>query len=543
FKIVTLDGQVINAGGSMTGGSTAKGVGIISRANELAQLGEQAKAVESKLRDAQSKAAELKREAAAYEYTLETARDELRALEYKIQELEINLRHYGQLEEAAEASCETQRSEISTIQVLMSANTLETDELRAGIAAMEREAADARASADARAADGEQLSGERARVSDELAKLRADEAALTAEREALTKAVTELSALRADLTGNRQSGIESINELTARNDGLRELIEAGERETAELDDALAECRRRITRLDADKMDIEAERSNHEKDTRERNSRLLELGNACSRLENKLDSANMEENQITAKLWDTYELSRGDAMLLRVELSGTQDAERRITELKREIAGLGTPNIGAIEEFERVNARYTYLTEQRDDVETAKKELLGIISEITEQMRVIFSREFRLINDSFKETFVELFGGGRANLSLEDPDDVLGCGIEIEVQPPGKSLKTITLLSGGEKAFVAIAIYFAILKVRPTAFVVLDEIEAALDDANVIRFADYMRRMAERTQMVVISHRRGTMEEADILYGVTMQEMGVSRILTLDLEQAERAIAG
>jgi chromosome segregation protein len=158
------------------------------------------------------------------------------------------------------------------------------------------------------------------------------------------------------------------------------------------------------------------------------------------------------------------------------------------------------------------------------------------------MEEIFSREFANIDKSFRETFLELFGGGKAALELEDPDDILNCGIEIKVQPPGKSLKTLTLLSGGERAFVAIALYFAILKVRPTPFCVMDEIEAALDEANVMRYANYMRRMSDKTQFIVITHRRGTMEEADVLYGVTMQEQGVSKVLNMDLDDAEKTIA-
>ena len=210
----------------------------------------------------------------------------------------------------------------------------------------------------------------------------------------------------------------------------------------------------------------------------------------------------------------------------------------MTELKSGIAQLGPVNLGAIEEFERINQRYTYFCEQRDDVVGVKGELERIIGQITAEMRAIFEREFKRINKAFGEIFQELFGGGSAALELEDEKDVLNCGIEIRVQPPGKALKIITLLSGGEKAFVAIAIYFAILKVRPTPFVVMDEIDAALDDSNVVKFARYLRKMAQKTQFVVITHRRGTMEEADVLYGVTMQEQGVSRMLTINLKEAE-----
>ena len=223
------------------------------------------------------------------------------------------------------------------------------------------------------------------------------------------------------------------------------------------------------------------------------------------------------------------------------LESTAQAQRRVAELKKAIAALGNINLDAIDEFQRINERYTYLTDQRDDVEKAKRELSGIIASITDEMKRIFAEQFAILNETFGHTFRELFGGGKAALELEDEDDILGCGIEIKVQPPGKALKVLSLLSGGEKAFVAIALYFAILKVRPTPFCVMDEIEAALDDANVVRFARYLRGMAEKTQFIVITHRRGTMEEADVLYGVTMQEQGVSRMLTINLNDVEKEL--
>ena len=224
------------------------------------------------------------------------------------------------------------------------------------------------------------------------------------------------------------------------------------------------------------------------------------------------------------------------------MEDAQNLTRRIGELNREIKGLGAINIGAIEEFDRVNTRYTYLSDQRNDVEKAKEELLGIIEEITKQMTEIFAAQFEILKQSFQETFLELFGGGKAALVLEDPEHVLDSGIEIKVQPPGKALSTLSLMSGGEMAFVAIALYFAILKVRPTPFCVMDEIEAALDEANVTRYVQYMRRLAKNTQFLVITHRRGTMEEADHLFGVTMQEKGVSSVIELSLDEAAKTIS-
>ena len=279
----------------------------------------------------------------------------------------------------------------------------------------------------------------------------------------------------------------------------------------------------------------------DEDSRAKNDELLAMEREVSVLEQKKVTAALEEKQILDKLWERYELSHSEAQAQRVELESVPKAPRRIGELNRAIKALGTPNIGAIEEYDRVNGRYTYLSDQRADVEQAKGELTGVIDQLTRQMTEIFARQFKLLNDSFQETFLELFGGGKARLELEDEKDILNCGIEIKVQPPGKQLKTITLLSGGEKAFVAIALYFAILKVHPTPFCVMDEIEAALDEANVVRYARYMRRIAGKTQFIVITHRRGTMEEADVLYGVTMQERGVSRILTINLNDMAKEL--
>jgi chromosome segregation protein len=312
-------------------------------------------------------------------------------------------------------------------------------------------------------------------------------------------------------------------------------------ETAALGEQGIALRRRLTELNQEKIALEAERTAKNRAGQEMNENLLNLERAASKLEQKLATSAMEEKQILDRLWEHYELSHSAAQEVRVELESVPKASRRVGELKRDIGALGAVNIGAIEEFDRVNTRYTYLTDQRNDVEKAKEELNGIIEEITRQMTEIFSQQFKLLSESFQTTFVELFGGGMGRLELEDENDVLGCGIEIKAQPPGKTLKTISLLSGGEKAFVAIALYFAILKVHPTPFCVMDEIEAALDDVNVTRCARYMRTLAGKTQFIVITHRRGTMEEADVLYGVTMQEQGISKILTINMNDLAKEL--
>ena len=299
--------------------------------------------------------------------------------------------------------------------------------------------------------------------------------------------------------------------------------------------------RTIAAISGHKLELEGKRTRAEKEAQTRNAEILDLERQAARIEQKKLSADLEEKQILDKLWENYELSHSAAEALRQPVENLQKANKAIADMRRQISALGSPNLGAIEEYERVNTRYTFLTGQRDDVEKAKKELMDIISQITGEMTEVFLTRFKEIDACFRQTFLELFGGGKAALVLEDENNVLDCGIDIRVQPPGKALSTISLLSGGEMAFVAIALYFAILKVRPTPFCVMDEIEAALDEANVSRFAEYLRRMSDKTQFLVITHRRGTMEEADLLYGVTMQEKGVSTVIELDLEEAQKTI--
>ena len=247
---------------------------------------------------------------------------------------------------------------------------------------------------------------------------------------------------------------------------------------------------------------------------------------------------MEETRLLDRMWDTYGMTHSAAQSVRRPVESIPKANRRAAQLNREIQEMGVVNIGAVEEFRRLEERYAYYAGQRDDVETARRELEGVIEALTAEMEEIFLREFARIREAFARTFADLFGGGQGTLALEDESDALGSGVEIKVQPPGKTLRTLSLLSGGERALVAIALYFAILKVHPTPFCVLDEIEAALDEANGARFVRYLRASAGETQFLLITHRRATMEAADVLYGVTMERQGVSRVLTLDMAQAE-----
>ena len=249
-----------------------------------------------------------------------------------------------------------------------------------------------------------------------------------------------------------------------------------------------------------------------------------------------ESIQKECDDISSEMWEQYEMTRSDAEKIAIPIDDMLVAQRDLNEVKNKIKSLGSINPSAIEEYEEVSGRYQFMSEQLSDVETSKKELERLIEELTNDMKRRFSESFEEINNNFKQVFVELFGGGKAELVLVNPDDILESGIEINVAPPGKVIKNLSLLSGGEQSFVAIAIYFAILKLRPAPFCILDEIEAALDDVNVSKYAQYLRNFTDTTQFILVTHRRGTMDEADVLYGVTMQEKGISKLLKMSHDE-------
>ena len=541
FRIVTLDGQVINRGGSMTGGSTSRSAGVLSRSAELEQLTARTAAMQAKLAEAKQAEEDTARELAAAQYELETAEAQRRHAEDEVLRLEGIRGQYDLLLRSLEESVENLAGELESLAGRLTDNDARSAAAQVEINRQESAAADARAQAEAALSGQSELLEKSGALAEEISGRKSDLAALAAEREATVRSAADLRALCADLSGDREQK-EQMAETYRRN------IAAAEEEIAGLQTALEELagrgaafRQRLAAITEEKNALEAERTAKNRAGQEMNENLLNLERAVAKLDQKRATSAMEEKQILDRLWEHYELSHSDAQAQRIELESVPKANRRIGELKRDITALGTPNIGAIDEFQRVNTRYTYLTDQRNDVEKAKGELQNIIGEITEEMTKIFAEQFKLLSESFQTTFQELFGGGTARLELEDEEDILGCGIEIKAQPPGKTLKTISLLSGGEKAFVAIALYFSILKVHPTPFCVMDEIEAALDDANVTRYARYMRTLAGRTQFIVITHRRGTMEEADVLYGVTMQEQGVSKILTINLNDMAKEL--
>ena len=541
FKIVTLDGQVVNRGGSMTGGSAPGSAGILSRANELTALKGRQKTMEEKLLAAQKEKETADRELNAARFEMESAQGQRRLAEDEVLRLQGRKAQTKLLLEELERSLENFEGEKEALTQRLGDSRREAEAVELEIRQHEARAQALHEEAEERLKGQTDLLARSDKLSEDVTARRAEMAGLAAEEEATAKALGDMERMQADLAGDRamrQSRMEEYAAAIEENEAKEAERRAAAKAFREEAKAALE---KLTALREEKLAFEQDRGSMGRRIKDCNDLLLNAEREVGRLEQRLSAGQWEEKQILDKLWENYELSHSAAMEQRVELPSAQKAARRVSELKREIGGLGQVNVGAIQEFDRVNGRYTYLTGQRDDVDKAKTELQKIIEDITREMTGIFGEQFKLIDTAFQETFQDLFGGGRAHLELEDPEDILNCGIEIRVQPPGKTLKTITLLSGGEKAFVAIALYFAILKVHPTPFCVMDEIEAALDDANVGRYARYMRSFTDKTQFIVITHRRGTMEEADTLYGVTMQEEGVSKMLTIDLNDVAKEL--
>ena len=541
FKIVTLDGQVMNPGGSMTGGSVAKEAGFLSRANELKRLTAQETALQAQKATTESALAEAQRAVEQTEFELTATREQLRAAEDEVLRLEGEEKQHHVLLQALGDAAASAGREMESLRTRHQADRERAASLRGQLETLRYQLTDAESTLESLSQDQSDAARQTEILTGQMAANKTDMAALEAERRSATENVERLESLRASLEGDRAQKLAILEATEADTARIQEDLDRVSRDRAANGERTGEARRALQQALDTRAQTEAGKTRTEREAQDKNKSILTMERACALLEQKKVTTALEERQVIDRLWDTYGLTPSTAAQERAELESVLAGNRRIGELKRKIAALGTPNLGAIEEYARVNERYSYLTAQRDDVLTAKRELESIIRNITTEMTSIFVTEFQKIDQYFQQTFTEMFGGGKGALVLEDPDNPLTCGIEIRVQPPGKQLKTITLLSGGEKAFVAIALYFSIMKVRPTPFCMLDEIDAALDDRNVERYSSYLHHLCKKTQFIVITHRRGTMEAADVLYGVTMQEQGVSKILHMDLNQMEQEL--
>ena len=540
-RVVTMDGQVINAGGSFTGGSVQRSAGLFTRKQEMEELRIRAAKLQKDCLAAQEKTDQCKEQVDALQAELTaTASEQITAANDRVR-AEAEQKRL----EAAAAQLETarnaRRQEIDTLQAALADSRAKAEDaakLQAELTAK----IDRRTAEMSRIAEGDDsfLTRQNALAQDLSAK-RLEQVTRQKDAELAYSQIAALEQRARDAAARRASLEESVAALAARSDACRAEIADIRQTRADSQTTIAQkeaeireaTQKRLARQQAETETLARART--AADSREEMSREM------ARLAERKAAAESEYDQTVAKLWDEYQLSVSQAEALCVEFDSLPALRAQVADLRGKIRALGSVNVSAIEEYKEVKARYDALVTQVTDVEESRSELSRMISKLSAQMREIFTDSFRAINENFGRVFTELFGGGEASLVLEDESDVLSCGIGIRVAPPGKVIKNLEALSGGEQALVAISIYFAILAVNPAPFCILDEIEAALDDANVVRFAQYLRRVSDKTQFIVITHRRGTMEAANVLYGVTMQEDGVSKLLKLDLEQVDATL--
>lgn len=538
FRIVTLDGQVINAGGSMTGGSRVQNAGILSRGNEIERLRGSLASMQKELDGMLSDYKLLSEDASAAKAELEGAEGDL------LRAKEENIRREGELKLASDKLAsvssgvkelleekEILEKRIESVSSGAEAARSQIDELKETLENKEKEL-------ESITGDSKTLQKNREEVASKAAEIRLRIVSLQKDVEANTDEITRLKNRK---TGHLDRLLEldgEIREIEEKNDELRALTERLSADEKALKANHGDAQNQINELISQRDELEKQANDLRLHERAKSEERERLSGDIARLEERKIAMRNEYDNLTSKLYDEYQLTRREAAALEIEIDDYSLAAKRLAELKSQIRALGSVNVSAIEEYKEVSERYEFLSGQINDVETSRAELNKMIDDLTGKMAEQFREQFNRINSCFGQTFIELFGGGKAELRLEDERDVLGSDIEIKVQPPGKNVQNINLLSGGEKGLSAIALLFAILKVTPAPFCIFDEVEAALDDVNVSRYAQYVRRMTKNTQFILITHRRGTMEEADVLYGVTMQEKGVSKLL--ELKTAEMA---
>ena len=540
-KVVTLDGQVVNAGGSFTGGSVQRSAGLFTRKQELEELRVKAAKLQKECLAAQEKTDQCKQQADALNAELTAASSEQITAANDRVRAEAERKRLEAAMEQAETALAARQKEIDTLNAQLADSREKAAQAEAQEAALAGEI-EAKSGELNRIAEGDDVFLTRQRaLAEQVSAKRLEQVSRQKDAELAQAQIEALEQRTRDAESRRASLEESLAALAARSDACRAEIEAIRKartdSRAEIEAKEAEIRKATEqRLSRQQAETEAlARARTAADSRE------EMGREMARLAERKAAAESEYDATAAKLWDEYQLTVSQAEELCVEFDSLPALRAQVADLRNQIRALGNVNVSAIEEYQEVRERYDALSAQVADVEGSRNELTRMIASLSGQMKEIFTDSFRAINENFGRIFAELFGGGEASLVLEDESDVLSCGIGIQVAPPGKVIKNLEALSGGEQALVAISIYFAILAVNPAPFCILDEIEAALDDANVSRFAQYLRRVSDKTQFIVITHRRGTMEAANVLYGVTMQEDGVSKLLKLDLEQVDATL--
>ena len=533
FRIVTLDGQVINAGGSFTGGSVQKSAGVITRKNEIEKLDAEIEKLTSERDQLKEKAEKIRAEVDKMRYDAEGAKELLNQKENEIVQIS---------------------SEINSLKALSSQNENQLEEIKRQLEENNKKAEVAKNALSENKTKLEEItdtikkSEEKLREGDEL------KSQLSLQREEYTNKISEHKLTQVELAKDYEAQENEIEKLKSE---LEKFGEINERIDTEISQQNSIIEQKKQLIEQRKNELESFKNNsveynkqiaHWQNIHNEQSRAIKdiqqglkaineakekISGEIMRLEERRNTQTRDYDNIIKQLLENYEMTRSEAVQIAEKLDDVAAAQRELTDIKNKIRALGNVNVGAIEEYKEVSERYEFMSKQLSDVKDSKNELEKIIADLTEEMCRIFSESFEIINSNFKSIFTELFGGGKAELILTDPDNVLESGIEISVAPPGKVIKNLISLSGGEQSFVAIAIYFAILCLRPAPFCILDEIDAALDEVNVRKYAQYLKKFTDTTQFVLVTHRRSAMEEANVLYGVTMQEDGISKLLKME----------
>ena len=533
FRIVTLDGQVINAGGSFTGGSAQKSGGVITRKNEIDTLDREISALSASRDELSKNVDKLRAEAEKLRYDTEAAKEEQAANEAEAFRIKAEKSSLEQLIEQFIAQAENSGKLIEDTKALIAGHEKAAADAEAALAGTDELIRKAEEALAEEQGVREKLRLKRAELSELLSQKRLKAVELVKDTEAQEREVQRIEEQLKDLEGGskrfedeifRQEDIIThkqieIDKLKNALAGLKDNSAAYLEEIKRWQDMSTEQNRLVNEM--------------KKGLRGLNEAKEKSSADMTRLESQRESVNRDASGIVNQLLEVYELTRSEAVQIAEKIEDMSAAQAELTSIKRSISALGNVNVGAIEEYKEVSERYEFMSQQIADVQRSKSELEKLISSLTEEMCRIFSESFQIINSNFKSIFTELFGGGKAELILSDPENVLESGIEISVAPPGKVIKNLISLSGGEQSFVAIAIYFAILRLRPAPFCILDEIDAALDEVNVRKYAQYLKHFTDTTQFVLVTHRRSAMEEANVLYGVTMQEDGISKLLKME----------
>lgn len=538
FKVVTLEGEILNAGGSVTGGSMNKTTGLLSRANDIKTLSKLTDDLKAEISDLTKKREETQKAISASEQEYEKTEAILAEKQQTVVRLNSDYSHIDILIDSAKNSDGGAEAELAQIEEnIKSAN----EEL----AILINETTSQEFKVDKLKKEIE----EDEEVLEELNQKRDSFASASKEKtvnlhvkerdiESVKEEISRLVQFKEEDLKSISEKERDISDIKQKNEDIKLEIEQKKSDATQASAKIEEITKAIAELEEKRVETRRLINTVNEEERQTREKLYLLKEEQSRLDAKREKLDSDMDSASAKMWDDYEITYNTALEYKKADFVLSDAKKRVSELKSSIKQLGNVNLDSVEEYKEAYERHTFLSVQAEDLTQAKNELEHLIEQITVQMKQQFTEQFALINEKFSETFTQLFGGGRASLKLSDPTDVLESGIDIEAQPPGKSLKNLSLLSGGEMAFTAIALLFAILKVRPTPFCVLDEIEAALDEPNVYRFADYLKIYCKNTQFILVTHRRGTMEAANLLYGVTMQEKGVSKLLALKIDEVE-----